>query len=213
MFRRHRVSAGVTLTGPRIPVSNVEVMSEPPDTGTILVVDDLQDYLDLYERRLGDEYEVVTANGGQAALERVGPDVDVVLLDRDMPEVPGREVLADIRAADYECRVAMVTAEEPDEDVVELGYDAYLQKPVSGPELTETVDRLLRLTAYGDAIEAFHSVCERRRETLASDAEVPASLQTELQSRRERVDALASEFENEDFRVVFRDLGTQQFSA
>jgi CheY-like chemotaxis protein len=187
-------------------------MSEPPDSGTILVVDDLQDYLDLYERRLGDDYDVETANGGRAALERLGPHVDVVLLDRDMPAVSGREVLAEIRA-DYECRVAMVTAEEPDEDIVDLGYDAYLQKPVSGLELQETVDRLLRLTAYGDAIEAFHSVCERRKEALESDGEIPDSLEAELHDRRERVDALASEFETVDFRVVFRDLDTQSPGA
>lgn len=182
-------------------------MSEPPETGTILVVDDLEDYLELYERRLSDDYDVVTASGGQAAIDRAGPDVDVVLLDRDMPEVPGREVLARIRDADYECRVAMVTAEEPDEDVVELGYDAYLQKPVSGPELTATVDRLLRLVAYDDAVVAFHEACERRQAKLSTDGDVPSSLENKVRARRERVDALASEFENEDYRIVFRNLG------
>jgi two-component system response regulator CpxR len=188
-------------------------MSEPPDTGRILVVDDLQDYLDLYERRLGDEYDVETAAGGAEAIERVGPDVDVVLLDRDMPEVPGREVLAAIRNADFECRVAMVTAQEPDEDVVELGYDAYLQKPVSGPDLEATVTRLLRLAAYSDAVEEFHTACERRQEQRSADGGVPEPVEADVRALRERVDALAAEFETADYRVVFRNLGDRPFDV
>lgn len=187
-------------------------MSDSPDTGTILVVDDLQDYVELYERRLADDYDIETASGGQAALDAVGPHVDVVLLDRDMPEVPGREVLAHIREADFECRVAMVTAEDPDEDVVDLGYDAYLQKPVSGPELRATADRLLRLAAYSEAVEEFHQACERRQSKLSTDGDVPAALDEAVRTQRERVDALASEFENEDYRVVFRNLGERSSS-
>lgn len=181
-------------------------MSDGRDSGTVLVVDDLQDYLDLYERRLDDEHTVRTARDGETALEMLGPDVDVVLLDRDMPGLSGSEVLARIRATDHECRVAMVTAEEPDEDVVDLGYDAYLQKPVSGPDLSETVDRLLRLTAYGEAVSEFHEACERRQKQVAEDGEALEGLNETIQAHRERVDELAAEFDNEDYLVVFRNL-------
>lgn len=60
-------------------------MSEPPATGTILAANALQDYLELYERRLGNDYDVETVNGGRAALEQVGPAVDVVTLDTTRP--------------------------------------------------------------------------------------------------------------------------------
>lgn len=181
-------------------------MSDGPDSGTVLVVDDLQDYLDLYERRLSDEFTVLTAIDGETALEIGGPDVDVVLLDRDMPGMRGAEVLERIRDADYECRVAMVTAEEPDENVVELGYDAYLQKPVSGPELSSTVERLLRLTEYGEAVSEFHAACERRQERLKEDGADLDAVDDTIQAHRERVDELATEFDTEDYLVVFRNL-------
>ncbi len=174
-------------------------MSGGHEGATVLAVDDLRDYLDVYEHRLGDRYDVRTAAGGERALEAVSADVEVVLLDRDMPDVSGDEVLERIREAGYDCRVAMVTANDPDEDVVGLGYDAYVQKPVSGDELTGVVERLLSLSAYVDAVEAFHEACERR----AGGENGAAGRVREL---RERVDDIADGFDERDYRVVFRDL-------
>jgi DNA-binding NtrC family response regulator len=174
-------------------------MSRGRDDATVLAVDDLQDYLDVYEHRLGDRYDVRTAHGGEAALDALSSDVDVVLLDRDMPDVSGDDVLAAIRDADYDCRVAMVTANEPDEDVVGLGYDAYLRKPVSGDDLTDIVERLLALSAYVEAVEAFHEAGERRATGEHDDAE-------RVRELRERADGIADGFDARDYRVVFRDL-------
>lgn len=174
-------------------------MSRGHEDATVLAVDDLQDYLDVYEYRLGDRYDVRTANGGEAALDALSEDVDVVLLDRDMPDVSGDDVLAAIRDAGYDCRVAMVTANEPDEDVVGLGYDTYLRKPVSGDDLTEVVERLCSLSAYVAAVEAFREASERRAAGEHDDTE-------RVREHRERADEIAGGFDAQDYRVVFRDL-------
>lgn len=126
-------------------------------TATVLVVDDDLELLDLYERFLGSEYRVATAASGDAAIDRLDDDLDVVLLDRRMPETSGEEVLAAIHERGLDCRVAMVTAVPPDFDIVELGIDEYIVKPVTRLEVCRTVERLL----------LFEEFTERRRELNA----------------------------------------------
>jgi DNA-binding response OmpR family regulator len=183
-------------------------MTSGRDLPTVLAVDDLPDYLELYEYQLGEDYDVRTAEDADSALENVSDDVDVVLLDRDMPGETGDEVLARIRHAGYDCRVAMVTADEPDEDVVDLGYDASLTKPVSESELTAVVERLLRIADYVDAVSDFHEACERRANRRPGNpaGSENAGIDDRIADHRERVDEIAAEFDDEDYRVVFRDL-------
>jgi len=173
-------------------------MGRGRDDATVLAVDDLQEYLDVYEHQLGDDYDVRTALGGEAALAALSPEVDAVLLDREMPDVSGDDVLAAIRDGGYDCRVAVVTADDPGEDVLGVGYDAHLRKPVSGDELTEVVERLLSLSAYADAVAALHEASERR----AAGEHDPER----IRELRERADAIADGFDRRDYRVVFRDL-------
>lgn len=178
-------------------------MSRGRDTPTVLAVDDLPDYLELYEYRLSDDYAVRTASDGEAALDALDEAVDVVLLDRDVSGRSGDDVLARIRDAGYDCRVAVVAADEPDEDVVALGYDACLTKPVSAAELNDAVERLCKLAAYVDAVDDYHDACERRARDRNGAA---AGVDESLQDLRERVDEIAAEFDEADYRVVFRDL-------
>jgi predicted DNA binding protein/DNA-binding response OmpR family regulator len=109
----------------------------------VLVVDDDDDLADTYALWLGDEYDVRTAYGGEEAIEQLDDSIDVVLLDRRMPGVPGDEVLAAIRERDLDCLVSMLTAVAPDSDVVDLPFDEYLVKPVTKTEVVEVVDELL----------------------------------------------------------------------
>lgn len=47
-----------------------------------------------------------------------------------MPVRSGNEVLDKMRIAGYDWCVAMVTTVEPDLDILEMGFDDYLVKPV-----------------------------------------------------------------------------------
>lgn len=111
-----------------------------PDTTTVLIVDDDRPLADGFATFLSSDNEVRTAYTGEEALSRLDSEVDVVLLDRGLPDRRGEEVLEAIRASDVDCRVAMVSGDDPSP---ELDYDAYLTKPV--PELnalSETVAEL-----------------------------------------------------------------------
>ena len=91
------------------------------------------------------EYEILGADGGRQALESVrGQKVDLVLLDIEMPDMNGKEVLSKIREC-YEIPVAFVTAgEKADEEEEELlKADGYLTKPFLPEELKGLIGRLL----------------------------------------------------------------------
>ena len=93
-------------------------------------------------------YEVATAKSGTEGLEAALADPpDVVLLDVMLPGKNGYEVLAELRAADPELPIVMITAKGEEADKVrglELGADEYVVKPVGVAELQARVAAALR---------------------------------------------------------------------
>jgi DNA-binding response OmpR family regulator len=92
---------------------------------------------------------VDVAHDGASALvkARVVP-YDVVVLDRDLPELHGDEVCRHLSSADErETKVLMLTAADGVEDLVEgltLGADDYLPKPFEWKELVARIRALAR---------------------------------------------------------------------
>jgi DNA-binding response OmpR family regulator len=157
---------------------------------TVLVVEDEPDLADLYATWLDGEYAVRTAYGGRDALAAIDGTVDVILLDRRMPDLPGDEVLATVRDRGIDCRVAMVTAVEPDFDIVAMGFDDYLVKPVSKEALRGTVENLLQREKYVDGVGELFSLASKK--ALLESEKGPADLERseEYQELTERLDAL-----------------------
>lgn len=136
--------------------------SRAPIAGTVLVVDDDPDIVSLFASTLEPHHTVRRARDGHEALEVLTDDVDVVLLDRDIPGLHGDDVLRRIRARGCGCHVAMVTAIPPELDLVDLDVDDYVVKPILPAELLELVERLLRRDQHGDDVDEFLSVTSRR---------------------------------------------------
>ena len=166
----------------------------PPDgRPTVLVVDDDRALADTCEYWLREEYDVRVAYDGTQALERIDDDVDVVLLDRRMPDVSGDDVLAEIDARGLDCRVAMMTAVAPDTDIVEMPFDEYLVKPVDEESVTETVEELLVRAEFDERIREYFALAST--EAVLDDREVrdPGA----LDELTDRVRALRGERESE----------------
>ncbi|MFB6151310.1 MAG: response regulator [Haloarculaceae archaeon] len=144
-------------------------------TPTVLVVDDDEAVADVYANQLARTYDVLTAYSGESALEVVSDDVDVVLLDRRMHGLSGREVLDTVRERDLSCGVVMVTAVDPGFDIVDMGFDDYLVKPVDGEELesvvAETVDRLNRRAAVREYLALASKVATLRADRTDTELE------------------------------------------
>ncbi len=101
---------------------------------TILIVDDeraiasmLADYFSM------EGYRTVTATSGEEALDRASGEIDVVLLDVNMPGMDGFEVCRRLREH-MACPIIFLTARIEDVDQIDgfaAGADDYVLKPFS----------------------------------------------------------------------------------
>ena len=153
----------------------------------ILVVDDEPTILDLYTRYLEDNYEVMTAATGEEALEAVSAEPDVILLDRIMPGMSGEKVLSNLRDQGFDGRVAMVTAVKPETDVIELGFDDYVVKPVSPSELHNLVDSLLHWREYDTQVREYFRTA---RKVALLEEELAEETLTESEEYQQLLDQL-----------------------
>lgn len=157
----------------------------------MLVVDDEPDVADTQALKLRGEYETSVAYGGEAALEMIGPDVDAVLLDRRMPDVHGDTVLDRIRERGYQGTVVMLTAVDPDLNILEMEFDDYLQKPVEQETLLATLDQHLESPAGDEKLDEFFEITSKLSvlEEQKSSAQLQSSSEyTALQDRAEELE-------------------------
>lgn len=190
------------------------------DTPTVLVVEDERPLLTVYERWLEDSYDVRTAASGSEALEALDDVVDVVLLDRRMPGMSGDEVLDRIRERVPHCKVAIVSAVEPDFDVITMGFDAYLTKPVKREEFADLVERLLARTAFAELEREFYGLVSKQaalesaksREELAANDEY-ADLLDRIDRLRDDIDETMPEMDDGEFVAMVRDLAGDDAAA
>ena len=128
---------------------------------TVLVVDDESGPREAFRLVLEDHFNVLTAEGGWAALETLRENqVDVITLDLMMPSLSGVETLKRIREVDSDVEVVVVSAMPAGELVsqcTELRAFDILAKPFSRAEILSAADRAARRRNA------------RRREDLATD--------------------------------------------
>lgn len=176
------------------------------DSSVVLVVDDERYLAEFYTKVLGEQHEVRTAYRGKEALEKYGPDVDVVLLDRRMPDLPGKEVLDRLAEQPGDCRVAMVTAVEPEPEVVNMEFDDYLLKPVREQQLHETVEQLLALTTYDERLQEYHALTAKRAVLTIAKSEKSLAKNEEYKSLEARIEEIETEFEQLRGELGYRQL-------
>jgi two-component system, chemotaxis family, chemotaxis protein CheY len=114
----------------------------------VLVVDDSKLMHKMYEVMLR-QYPLVYASDGRQALDRLRDhaDIDLVLLDINMPNMNGLEFLAELRsdAARADLPVIIISTEGREEDTargLEAGATAYIKKPFHSEEILEVISRL-----------------------------------------------------------------------
>ena len=122
----------------------------------VLVVDDAADIRLLLEAvltRAG--FEVLQASGGAEALALLaaGAAPDVVLLDVQMPDMDGWEMLTTVRADPMLTDMAVVicTVKGHDDELERarlLGADGFIGKPFTLPELVEQVSMAARKVTH-----------------------------------------------------------------
>jgi len=133
----------------------------------ILVVDDQLQNILLLEGFLAREgYEIIQAESGEEALEKLSDNqVDLVLLDVKMPRMSGFEVLSKLRADKKTVRipVVMITAyieNEAKVKALESGCDDFISKPFNQYELVARVKSLLRIKFLNDEVDEARKFAE-----------------------------------------------------
>ena len=166
--------------------------SEPP---LVLVVEDEPDLADLYATWLKTDYRVRTAYGGEEAVNQLDDEIDVILLDRRMPSLSGDEVLEKVRERGIDCRISMVTAVEPNFDIIEMGFDAYLVKPVERATLSETIDDLLTRSTYESDVQELFSLSSKKAMLESQKSQSALAGNEEYQELSERIEELREELD------------------
>lgn len=184
-------------------------MDEKP---SVLLVDDEPDLLEVYELWLSDYCDVRTASDGQTALETIDESVDVVFLDRRMPEMAGDEVLEKLRGRGYDPQVAMLTAVDPAADIIDMPFDDYLTKPVSQTELEAVIDVLLQRAEYDERSRELFALSSKRA-ALEASPDVDHTSSTEYQKLtdrirelREQVDKTLDDLMEHSYETAFQEI-------
>ena len=114
----------------------------------ILVVEDDHRLRDLLARGLrAEDFDVVTAADGRAAVRSVRQVPDAIVLDIGLPDSDGRDVCQAIRAEGIDAPVIFLTARHDITDRLSgfgSGGDDYLPKPFDFAELVARLRALLR---------------------------------------------------------------------
>lgn len=124
----------------------------------ILIVDDAETNVAVIKDSLAKDYDVISANNGNDALELVKTEKpDLILLDVIMPVLDGFKVCKIIKH-DYKMDfipVVMLTSLTSKEDHhrgIEVGADDFLKKPVEKFELQKKITSLLRIKDQHDSL-------------------------------------------------------------
>lgn len=114
----------------------------PTQPERVVVVDDDDDLREFLRRLFEHEgYAVTALSDGRLALDAIAVELpDLVVLDVEMPQLDGWEVLEAVRAdeATAELPVILCTVRSDPDDVVRgwtLGCDDYVTKPFDGDDL------------------------------------------------------------------------------
>lgn len=188
-------------------------MTDENGDPVVLAVDDEERVTEAYALWLSDDHTVLTAADGGEALSVMDENVDVVLLDREMPNMRGDEALDRIREHGYDCRVAMVTGVEPDVDILDMGFDTYLTKPVTEDDLSETVEDLLSRSRFDSRSQRFFALVEKQSTLEAEltrseleESEEYAALTAEVESMQGDLDQALTGLDEDVVEASYRDI-------
>ncbi|MGB3751671.1 MAG: response regulator transcription factor [Arcobacteraceae bacterium] len=116
---------------------------------TILVIEDEPDILDLIEYTLTKEgYDVICCLDTKNVISILDEeDVNLILMDRNLPGIEGSVFIQELRAKGYNNSVIYVTAKDKDDDILEgfdRGGDDYITKPFSLDILKARVNAVIK---------------------------------------------------------------------
>jgi DNA-binding response OmpR family regulator len=179
----------------------------------VLIVEDEQSIAALHAHHLSDTYETRVAHTGGEAMVELTPEVDLVLLDRRMPGMSGDEFLEHIKNDWHsDCEVIMVTAIDPDMEIIDMPISGYLSKPVDKDELLRAVRQALLIDDYEELISEYYRK-RKKYATLNTEYASPeitddrfTELETELTELESEMNEMLRDVNNDEIREALRGM-------
>lgn len=112
-----------------------------------LIIEDDPQLSQIFSIALRDSFEVMIFPDGRMAMDQLASLVPrLIILDLNLPGIPGREILQKIRSDGRlsNVRVILTTADDRQAELLEDQADVILLKPVSPAQLRELATRLGR---------------------------------------------------------------------
>ena len=107
----------------------------------ILIVDDDRGILESFEVLLADDYPIVTASNGEAALNILEKETPpLIFLDIEMPGINGRQLLSRFKDMGLGSKVVVITGSSNEmlkEEVLNLGACDFIKKPFDVGEIQD----------------------------------------------------------------------------
>ncbi|HVO32073.1 MAG TPA: response regulator [bacterium] len=153
----------------------------------MLIVDDEPAICDFLGGYFGTRFDVISVGSAEQALHVLldPPPFDILLVDKNLPGMSGVELIRQVRAADENVSIVMITGYASAESIVEtlnLGIDAYVEKPFKSlEEFSALVDAILRRKSVTPSSDA-----------PARDASRPARIVGAIGDAVRRVDVAAA---------------------
>lgn len=117
----------------------------------ILIVEDVESnylYLNAVLTKLNAKIEWVKNGLEAVAFAKENPNIDVILMDLQMPEMNGYDATREIKKIYPKMIIIAQTAFAMSDDrtrAIEAGCDDYLAKPIRSKDLLETVNKYLNV--------------------------------------------------------------------
>ncbi|MBQ9438699.1 MAG: response regulator [Lachnospiraceae bacterium] len=129
---------------------------------TLLVIDDDPDFLSIMGKWLQEEYKVDGVRSGAEALfylQKIKPDL--ILLDYEMPEMDGYEIMDHIRKQPdtYHIPIIFLTGKNDKESVLKIlskKPDGYLLKSMKKEELLDSLKRFFTESILNKPLSKYH---------------------------------------------------------
>ncbi|NJK95684.1 MAG: response regulator [Bacteroidales bacterium] len=133
-------------------VPETQIMMSETISRQILVVEDDQYNVELFQSMLSD-FNVLVAIDGRSALKcfAENPGIELILMDIGLPDISGLEVTSTIRASGADIPILALTAFVGENDILNsknAGCNDFISKPVDTATLIQKVKQHLQDNAF-----------------------------------------------------------------
>lgn len=124
----------------------------------ILIVDDVPDNIRVLAKHFAEDYQILAATSGADALAIAGAqEVDLVLLDVQMPDMDGYDVLSHLQGSPLTCDIPVIfvtsdNSAESETAALQSGASDFVNKPVNPRLLQTRVSAQLELASQRKAL-------------------------------------------------------------